>query len=123
MTFQGPFRRRPHGILTFSVWKVARARAQEPPRGTGAGYSGVIFHHANAAFVELAESVPSGGQRSGDCHAHPSQLRTGRPERASAENLPSISVGPPPSEEASERSQIFFSSHMAGWSTADERST
>lgn len=51
------------------------------PWGTAGGFSDIIFHHTNAACLELAESVPSGGQRSGDCHAHPFQLCTEKPDR------------------------------------------
>lgn len=54
------------------------------PWGTAGGFSSIIFHHTNAACLKLAESVPSGGQKSGDCHPHPFQLCTEKPDRTTA---------------------------------------
>lgn len=78
VTFQGPFCKHPIGILTVCVCKSAHVCVQEgtngprSPLGDCWWFSGIIFQNTNAACFELAESVPSRGQRSGDCHIHTS---------------------------------------------------
>lgn len=89
VTFQGPFRKRPNGILTVCDCKLAHVCVQEgmnEPASSLGGlpvvFSGVIFHrHECSMPIELARSAPSGWQRSGEgCHAHPFQLRTEKPD-------------------------------------------
>lgn len=120
VTFQGPFCKlysyRNINVCCLEVGPCVHAGA--PPRGTGTRSGRLIFHHANAAFVELAESVPSGGQRSVDWHAHPFQLKENSHRKAreihSREPVPPISVGPPPPEEVSDPRLSFLLTWLAG---------
>lgn len=128
VTLQGPFRKRPNGILTVCHCKLARVCVQEgmneptsSPGETAVGFSGVIFHHHECSMpIELAKSAPSGWQRSGGLSrtSLSAARRKAWRNHRKRQSQPDLRL-----HRKSEQSRTFSSSQLAVWATAHHRST